>query len=325
MGWSGRLPISLDFQWPYSYQFNFTVQRQVAQGLSLSAGYVGTMSHNLAFSPDVNYPRFTSTATSSNYNSRRPHGNGLVGAVNMLKSDQTAGYHALQLKASKSMSKHFGLTAFYTFSKSMASAQMDGQATNGGAEDASNLRLERGLSDFDQRHNFVAAVTWNLSYYGGSSMALRHVINGWTLSPVVTLSAGNPFTVLAGKDNNYDGVNNDRANVVGDPILDPNRQRSQVLAQWFNTAAFVANPIGTAGTSARNLLIGPGSRNVDMAMFRDFAIRERMKVQFRAEFTNVLNLVSLTIPNATLTSSTFGQITSASTMRQVQLGLRLTF
>jgi hypothetical protein len=202
---------------------------------------------------------------------------------------------------------------------------MDGASTSGGAQDSNNLALERGRSDYDQRHNFVTALIWNVSYYRGTSPLLKNVLNGWTLSPIITLSSGLPFTVSSGKDNNYDGVTNDRANVVGNPILDPHRSRAQVLAQWFNTAAFVANPIGTDGTSARNLLDGPGSRNIDMGIFRDFSLRERMKLQFRAEFTNFFNLVNLNAPNGTLTASTFGQITSAGNMRQLQLGLRLTF
>ena len=322
---SGLLPIALDFQWPYSYQFNFTVQRQVAKGLSLSAGYVGTLSHHLAFSPDVNYPVYNATATSSNYNNRRPYGKGLVSTINLMESNGTAAYHALQVKATKSMSKHFGLKAFYTYSKSLASEQMDGASTNGGVEDASNLALDRGRSDYDQRHNFVAALIWNLSYYGGPSLLLRNVLNGWTLSPIVTFTSGTPFTVTSGKDNNYDGVNNDRANLVGNPYLDDHRSRAQVLAQWFNTAAFVANPIGTDGNSARNLFDSPGLKNVDMGIFRDFAFRENVKLQVRGEFTNFFNLVNLNAPNATLTSTTFGQITGASAMRQLQLGLRLTF
>ena len=322
---SGLLPIALDFQWPFSYQLNFTVQRQVAKGLSLSAGYVGTLSHHLAFSPDVNYPAYNSTATSSNYNNRRPYGNGLLSTINMMESNGTAAYNALQVKATKSMSRHLSLTAFYTYSKSLASEEMDGASTNGAVEDANNLALDRGRSDYDQRHNFVAALIWNLSYYRGSSLLMKNLLNGWTLSPIVTFTSGMPFSVLSGKDNNYDGVSNDRANLVGNPNLDPNRPRSQVLAQWFNTAAFVANPIGTDGNSARNLLDAPGYKNVDMGLFRDFLLNEKVKLQFRGEFTNFFNLVNLNAPNATLTSTTFGQITGAQAMRQLQLGLRLTF
>jgi hypothetical protein len=294
-------------------------------GLSISAGYVGTLSHHLAFSPDVNYPVYNSTATSSNFNNRRPYGNGLLSTVNMMESNGTASYHAFQLKAGKSIGRRISLTAFYTFSKSLSSEQMDGQSTAGGAQDASNLALEHGRSDFDQRHNFVTALIWSVDYYRGKSLLLKNVLNGWTVSPIVTFNSGLPFTVTSGKDNNFDGQSNDRANVVGNPVLDPNRARALVLAQWFNTAAFVQNPVGTDGTSARNMLDAPGFRNVDMGLFRDFLLGEKLKLQFRAEFTNFFNLVSLNAPNSTLSSSTVGQITSAQTMRQLQLGLRLSF
>ena len=243
----------------------------------------------------------------------------------MLESNGTASYHALQIKVRKAMSRTISLTAFYTYSKSLSSEQLDGATTSGGAEDGNNLALEHGRSDYDQRHNFVSALIWNLSYYSGSSRLLKNVLNGWTISPIVTLSSGFPFTVSAGKDNNLDGVTNDRANIVANPFLDPHRLRAQVIGQWFNTAAFVASPLGTDGNSARNLLDGPGIRNVDMGIFRDFSLRERTKFQVRGEFTNIFNLVSLNAPNSTLTASTFGQITTAREMRQLQLGLRLTF
>jgi hypothetical protein len=322
---SGLLPIALDFQWPYSYQLNFAIQREIAKGLSLSAGYVGTLSHHLAFSPDINYPVLTPTATSSNYNNRRPYGNGLLSTINIMESNGTASYNGLQVKARKSLSTHWNLTAFYTFSKSLSSAQMDGASTSGGVEDANNIALDHGRSDYDQRHNFVTALIWNASYYRGPSKVMKTLLNGWTLSPIVTLTSGMPFSVLTGKDNNLDGVTNDRANVVGNPNLDPHRARSQVIAQWFNTAAFAAAANGIDGNSARNLVDGPGLRNVDMGIFRDFSLRERMRIQFRAEFTNIFNFVNLNAPNATLSASTFGQITTAQAMRQLQLGLRMTF
>ncbi len=322
---AGLLPIALDFKWPFSYQMNLTIQRQIGRGFTVSAGYVGTLSHHLAFSPDVNYPVLSSTATSSNFNNRRPYDVGLLSTINMMESNGTASYHALQIKVRKAMSKTVSLTAFYTYSKSLSSEQMDGASTAGGAEDASNLRLEHGRSDYDQRHNFVSALIWNVSYYRGSARLLKNVLNGWTISPIVTLSSGFPFTVAAGKDNNLDGVTNDRANITGNPILDPHRSRSQVIGQWFNTAAFAASALGTDGNSARNLLDGPGIRNIDMGIFRDFSLRERTKLQVRGEFTNIFNLVSLNAPNSTLTASTFGQITTAREMRQLQLGLRLTF
>jgi hypothetical protein len=98
-----------------------------------------------------------------------------------------------------------------------------------------------------------------------------------------------------------------------------------VAAEWFNTAAFAVPAAGTDGNAARDVLIGPGNKDVDMGLFRNFKLRERMTLQVRAEGTNMLNLVSLNAPTATLSSSLFGQIRTANAMRQVQMGLRLTF
>jgi hypothetical protein len=75
----------------------------------------------------------------------------------------------------------------------------------------------------------------------------------------------------------------------------------------------------------RNILDAPGFRDVDLGIFRDFTIAERFKFQFRAESTNAFNMVSLNAPSLTLSSSSFGSISSANTMRQIQLGLRLHF
>ena len=161
--------------------------------------------------------------------------------------------------------------------------------------------------------------------FGRVNPFLRGVINGWQISAIVTLESGLPFTVTTGKDNNLDGNTNDRGNLMGNPVLDPHRGQSNVTAEWFNTAAFASPANGSDGTSARNLLTGPGTKNVDMGIFRNFKIRERMTLQARGEFTNSFNIVNLGNPTATMSSSLFGQIRSAASMRQAQLGLRLTF
>ncbi|HEY2940888.1 MAG TPA: TonB-dependent receptor, partial [Vicinamibacteria bacterium] len=153
---------------------------------------------------------------------------------------------------------------------------------------------------------------------------LRAILDGWTLSTIVSVHSGEPFTVTSGRDNNLDGNNNDRANLVGDPQL-PDRPRSEAIQQWFNTAAFVPNAIGQDGNSGRNILDGPGYKNVDIALFRDFTLKNSLRLQFRAEATNAFNLVNLSNPNSNLNSSAVGTIRTSDPMRQVQLGLRLWF
>ncbi|MGI8741426.1 MAG: TonB-dependent receptor domain-containing protein [Bryobacteraceae bacterium] len=323
--------ISPDYVWPYTYQLNFSIQRQLISDLDVTAAYVGSLSRRLPFAQDVNYPIYASTATSANVNNRRPILPGTLATITLVKSIMNAEYHGLQLTAEKRMYRHFGLKAFYTFGKSLEGAQLQNSTTSGGAQDFNNLSEERGRTDYDVRHRFVSSLIWQANYFGSVNPLLRAVINGWELSAIVTLQSGSPFTVTSGKDNNLDGTNNDRANLVGNPFLDPNRSRAATTAMWFNTAAFVTNPAGTDGTAGRNILDGPGSKNVDLGLFRNFRIRERFNLQARAEITNAFNLVNLSNPTSNLSSPLFGQIRTAqragsdSPMRQVQLGLRMTF
>jgi outer membrane receptor protein involved in Fe transport len=317
--------VAPDFVWPYTYQFNFSVQRQVTRDVSVTAAYVGSFAHRLPFGVDLNYPYYDSTATSTNVNNRRPIDTGVLSSIMSVESIMQASYNGLQITAEKRMGRHFGVKGFYTYSKSIDDVQLQNNTVTGGAQDFRNLAEERGRSDFDRRHNIVTSFIWQPDYFTGQSALLRGVLNGWMLSAIVSLRSGLPFTVTTGKDNNLDGTNNDRANLVGNPYLDPNRSRAAVTAMWFNTAAFVQNPIGTDGTAGRNILDGPGTHNVDLGIFRDFKIRERMTLQFRGEFTNAFNLVNLSGPTANLNSNLFGTIRTAGEMRQVQLGLRLVF
>jgi outer membrane receptor protein involved in Fe transport len=317
--------VSQNFQWPYSYQLNFSVQQELTKNLTMSVAYVGTLSHDLPFARDINYPVLTPTATSAGANilSRRP--NPAYGQVLLLASDQTANYNALQVTSKMRMTHHLSFNAFYTWSKTLNGVELLNNTTQGLAQNYSNLAEDRGRADTDQRHVFTAALNYKPDYYTGNNPVLRHVINGWSISPIIKLRSGAPFTVTNGSvDANLDGNTNDRAQVIGDPHLD-----NPTAAHWFNTAAFTQNKVvtgvATDGNSPRNFLNAPGYRDVDLAISRDFQLNERFQLQFRAEGTNAFNMVSLGTPNATVNSSTFGQITSASPTRRLQFGLRLTY
>jgi len=319
--------ISPNFQWPYTYQFNLSVERQVRKDVTVSAAYVGSLAHRLPFAEDLNYPFYNSTATTSNVNNRRPIEPGTLSQIYSVQSVMQASYNGLQITAEKRFSHHVSAKGFFTFSKDLEDVELDNNTVNGGAQDYHFLNLERGRSDNDRRKAAVASVIWKMDYFSRVNPFLRAVINDWELSGIVTLESGPPFSVTTGTDVNLDGNSNDRANLIGDPFLDPHRSRNDVSNEWFNIAAFAKGANGTDGTAARNLMTGPGSKNVDMGVFRNLTFRERMTLQVRGEFTNVFNLVNLSNPNGALNaaSAAFGTIRSAAAMRQVQLGLRLTF
>ena len=325
----GLFPVASDFKWPYSYQMNFSVQRQVTKDLTVGAAYVGTSSRNLPFARDINYPVVTATATSAGANilARRP--NPAFGAVLQLQSDQTASYHGLQITSAMRMSHHLTFNAFYTFSHTRDSVQLQNSTTQGLAQNYSKLSEDEGRADTDQRHVFSMSLNYQPDYYKGGNRVLRHLINGWSISPIVKLRSGLPFSITNGNvDANLDGNTNDRAQLIGDPQI-----ANPTATQWFNAAAFVQNKVvtgvATDGNSARNLLDGPRYRVVDLAISRDFRLTERFRLSFRAEGTNVFNMVNLGQPGAAVpsgaTSTTFGVISSANSMRKLQFGLRLSF
>lgn len=315
---------SLDFRWPYTYQMNFSIQRQLASDLTVEAAYVSSLGHKLPFVRDLNYPIFGPGATAANVDSRRPFLPGTLAVIGQLNSIMTTAYHGLQITGEKRMSRHFQFKGFYTFSKSIEGGRMQNDTTSGGAQNMNNLRNERGRTDNDRRHNFVASMIWHIDYFR-SIPGAHHLLDGWTISGISVIRSGAPFSVTSGTDRNLDGNNNDRANLIGDPRLDPNRPRDAATARWFNTAAFTPAPTGQDGASGRNILDEPGLKTFDLGIFRDFSLRENMKLQVRSEMTNAFNIVNLNAPTANLNSAAVGTIRNARTMRQVQMGLRLSF
>jgi Carboxypeptidase regulatory-like domain len=332
---------SPNFHWPYTYQLNVSVQRQLTNTLSVAASYVGSLSHNLPFAVDLNYPVSTG-ANAANIQARRPLNNPAstnnFGPVLSMQSGQTASYNGLQLVATQRMSHHLQFNAFYVYSKTFDSVQLQNNTTQALVQDFANMAADRGVADTDMRHQLVASIIWQPDYYSGGSSVLRNILNGWSISPILKMHSGFPFTVLNGVDANFDGNNTDRAQLIGNPSTGvcPNGSPVGSALCWFNTSAFARNnqAPGTPvdGNSPRNFLRQDGFRDVDLAIFRNFKLREGLTLQARGEAMNVFNLVSLNAPAATAPangtppgSTTFGQVSSAQPMRQLQLGLRLTF
>ncbi|HET8547282.1 MAG TPA: carboxypeptidase regulatory-like domain-containing protein, partial [Bryobacteraceae bacterium] len=174
---------SRDFVWPYTYQFNFSVQQQLRGDLSVEAAYVGAMSRRLPFTRDVNYPIYTSTATPGNVDQRRPIQPGTLATINVLNSSMSSSYHGLQITVDKRMSRNFLFKGFYTFSKSLEGARMQNDTTAGGAQNMNNLAAERARSDNDRRHNSVVSAVWMIDYFRQVPVA-KYLLNDWTVSSI---------------------------------------------------------------------------------------------------------------------------------------------
>lgn len=325
---SAIVGIGLDYQSPYTYQMNFAIQRQLTRDASITVAYVNNLTHRIPSSPDQNYPVLTAGANTANVNARRPYLPGVISTLALTKSILNSAYHGLQMSGEKRYSKNFLVRGFYTFGKGLDAVNTQ-NSTQQQATDWNHISLDRGRANNDRRHSAVISGIWELKYFDHRSKWVKAVAGGWSLAAIVSLRSGLPLTVSNGTDVNFDGNTNDRTDLIGNPKLDADRPRNEVVAQWFNTAAFsrttqAANSF--AGTAGRNIMDGPGLKNVDMTIARGFRVTEKTILQFRAEATNALNLVNLNNPaTSAATAATFGKIQTARPMRFVQLGLKLIF
>ena len=312
---------------------------------------------------------------------------GTLSGITYLISDQTSNYNGLQISATKTMSHGFSISGFYVWSRALESSNvlenggmnMQNPGVLGKPFTAANdhgmldqngapivgggLQEERGLMDQNHDNNAAFSGIWNIDYYRGSNKIVKGFVNGWTISPVVYLIAGGPFTVSTGSNLNDDTAGQSRPNGVPgvSAKLDPHRCRvcgatgqspTSVLTQWFNGTYSAANttvaqaqaagqafmlngpgqpggigPGGADGNVGRDSLIGPGLKDMDAGLLRDVRLPRGTVFQFRAEVTNVMNWVSLGQPiSSKITQGTQGNINGAAgTQRIIQLGGRLTF
>jgi hypothetical protein len=337
--------IDPNYKWPVSYQFNAAMEQQLPGGIGVQAAYVGNFIRHVPIGIDANAPVWVPGATTSqtSINARRPYfgannANGAtLGQLLLITSGQTANYNSLQLSVHKQMTHGFMLNGFYVWSKSLWSSSNSSAIGIANAQSYGALSEDRGPSDYDRGNVASISGIWKLDYYHGDHFWTRQVANGWKIAAIGSLQSGAPLNITSGADGNVDGYNgSDRPNLVPgvNPFFSPHRPRAVAAAAWFNKAAFIANGPGVAGgiglggadgNTPRDFLRAPGYRDVDLSLQRDFRIREAMGFEFRVDATNAFNMVSLSAPNATLSSANVGKITAAAPNRILQLGGRFTF
>jgi outer membrane receptor protein involved in Fe transport len=298
-------------------QWNFSLQRQFLSSWIATAAYVGAKSNHLFMSSQLNPAIFGIPGSVDARRILAP----TYGAVTDMSSRGNSNYHSMQLSLNKRLTQGFTLLANYTWAKLIDDASGDGdQPAN-----PFNFRNERGPSDLDITHRFVASYIWEFPRLSGHAPIVRHVLGGWDTNGIVTLESGTWLNIVSGRDNSGTGVNGDRADLAGNPFLSASRPRGELIDAWFNKAAFAQNPPGTFGTAGRNILRSPGLANVDFGLAKNFRLNESMRVQFRSEFFNLFNRVNLGNPNTNASSNQFGVITGAGSPRVVQLALKFYF
>jgi hypothetical protein len=216
---------------------------------------------------------------------------------------------------------HFTLLSNFTWGHCTSDVDFTGELANQVYQNPLNRAGEKGNCGFDRRINSVTSIA-AISPGVGSGFT-RLLTSNWQLSPIFTAYTGQPFTVTDnGKDVSLSAQSQDRPNVVLPNQVIPS---TQTLKEWFNQAAFAVQPTGTFGNSGRFSIYGPGAWNLDASLNRVFKIRERFGLETRLEAFNLINHANWGTPGAAIGTSTFGQITSFSTPRILQVAMKLTF
>jgi hypothetical protein len=184
-----------------------------------------------------------------------------------------------------------------------------------------DLRSEKASSSFDHRQRVVVSLIYQLPQPQTSRAWVRRLLSDWQTGAYFTAQSGAPFTVNIATDQaNIGSGPAQRPNVSGDP-----NSGSKTPNQWFNTALFSVPALYTFGDAPRNAVIGPGLEEFDASFQKQFAVKEAVKIQFRAEAYNLFNHPNFNIPNRTAFTANFGTISSAQDSRQMQFALKLMF
>ena len=250
-----------------------------------------------------------------------------VSGINLLENSAQSWYNAGYVNVRRRFSRGFTFLTNYTYSKSLSDAPDFRSPMFESAAPQDNLRLdlEKGLA-CDVRHRFAFSAVYNLPSLGREGVAHK-LTKGWRLSAIYQAQSGFPFTISVFGDTANAGTllgeNPIRANYTGAPVFGPGTRTTEM---WFNTAAFTTPAAFTFGNVGRNTVYGPGRQTLDIALQREFAVTETIKLQVRAEAFNALNHSNLGTPNRFVNTPQFGTITEASTPgREIQIGLRLSF
>ncbi len=307
---------------PISYQYNLNVQREVANGLLVEAGYLANVSHHLTAN-DLSLNQVAPQLMGAgNAQARRPFPQfSNVTWINPSIGNST--YHGGFVRTEKRFGGGLSFLAHYTFSKFLDDVESSNEyGATGSYMDAYNRRLDKGFSGSDVPHHLVVTLLYELPRLRGRGI-LKTALGGWRVGVLETAESGAPFTVItAANTTNAFPAGALRPNLLRDASLGSDRRS---ITRWFDTAAFAAPAPFTFGNSPRSGLRGAPLETTDVTLEKSIALKEKVKLDLRGEFYNILNHANFNIPGATYGAADFGSVTSARAGRTVQLAGRLSF
>lgn len=342
-------PMQSNFVTPSIHVWNANVQRELPGRTAVTLGYAGSRGRNLFRSSDVNTAVPTTGAGGRPFFAAgSPRQNTAWTTIELKSADGDSWYRAFLVDLRRRWSNGWSLQSSYTWSNSEDTTQAStffSDATNGTTSAFPEFipGYNRGPSDFNAEHNWVANVSWDMPWGKNLTGLAGAALSGWRVSAIGTMRSGYPLTVF---------VQNNRSRSLWQPSLGPGIGRDRPSyapgfnaesavtgdpAAWFNRAAFVLQPAGTFGDTGRGDFVGPDLRTVDLSFAKETPIPlgSNGRLEVRLEIFNLFNRANFGIPNLTAFAGAadgeaalgnFGRVRSTVTSaRQMQVGVRVRF
>ena len=311
---------------PYAMEWNFGVEEMLPADFKLTVNYVGSGTRKLPISiltntappgPGPIIPRLEWPNAPSPFFYQGDAG--------------TSNYEGLEVEILRQFSRGFTIRNSYTWGRCDDIESDPNNATD--IDNPFDRKASYGPCDFDIRQNNATSLVYDLpfgrgkSFASGVSNAVDEAIGGWRFSAIVSFRTGGEYVVLSGQDNentgNFIGAYDEVAERVSAPQPSGFKQTGPGK-DWINPVAFQVPTFGTQGNAGRNQYTSPYVHNFDLALMKDFVIKESLRLEFRSEWFNAFNLVTWGGPVNTLASPLFGQIWGNATgAREVQFALKL--
>jgi hypothetical protein len=325
---------------PTVMTMSFVVQRDIGFGTVVDIGYAGSLGRHLIWLrslQDIQLGARFLPQYADPTNTRVPLPDAFLrpvqgyNGISMNEDNATSNYHSLQVTANRRFTRGLQFGIAYTWSKALD--YTDGEF--GAINTVAPLRdWNYGLAGFDRTHIVKINWLWDLPKHNWGFKPARAVLNGWQVSGITTFQSGAPvnvgYSLVTAADLSGTPSISPRILVIGDPVL-PKGDRT--FSSNFRTDVFRVPAAGTLGTTSKTLLRGPGINNWDIALFKNFQIREGLRAQFRAEGYNAFNHTQFSTFDSTArfdatgaqVNGQFGQFTAARDPRFMQLAIRVQF
>jgi hypothetical protein len=335
------------FQTPITYSWNLTLEQQLTSNLLMRFAYVASHSSHQWSPVEINPIQNADAVpvTDPNYNRRIYNKVGCTSCYTQPITEANMGsngsYNSLQTSVEQRVKSGLTLLGNYTWSKAIDNTPYNQSATAIASGNSYVLpiyepnfkRLDHGPSDFDHRNVASISYVYMFPTAKEAPVGVRFVVNGWQTSGLFQARSGDPLTIVSNSNNaSGSGQNRDRAVLVGNPYGGNACGSTSPCKSYLNPASFQNNAVGTYGSIAKGSFVGPGYTAWDVSLTRNFNIKERVDLQFRAEYFNIFNHTNFGDPGTTNNSSV-GRITgttpqngaNANDPRIAQLSLKLLF